>query len=90
MLTEEQLTEMLERMDDKELERMADNLLSIAKFITKNELKKSLARKLAKFEKRLARIERWQKAPSSVRKGLVGQDDESENDLWPSLDNLIL
>jgi hypothetical protein len=87
-MNEEQLTKMLEQLDDEELSRMADNLKRLALFAAKTELQKCLARKIAKFERSLERVEKWQQTPG-IRKSVVGQDDEGDNDLWPSL-NLIL
>ena len=89
MATEEELTKMLEQLDDRKLNQFADNLRRLALFVGKQELQKALARKIAKFEKRLSAVEQWQQQPASVRKSIEGQDDESEPDKWPSLSKLF-
>ena len=89
-MNEQELTNMLERLNDKELSRFADSLRRLASLIGRRELQKILVKKIAKFEKRLARIEQWQQQPATVRKNIEGQDDENADDKWPSLGGLIL
>jgi len=89
MWTEEQIEKQLSELTRPEVERLVSNLQKIALFVGKRELQKMLARKITRFEKRLSAIEKWQKEPASISKSITGQDDESENDLWPSLSKLI-
>jgi len=89
MLTEEQIEEQLSNLSRDELDRLVSNIQKITLLVGKRELQKALSRKLARFEKRLAAVEKWQKKPG-IRKSVVGQDTENEADNWPSLDGLIL
>jgi hypothetical protein len=84
------IEEQLANLSKDELDRLVDNIQRITLFLGKTELQKALARKIAKFEKSLERVEKWMQQPSSVRKSIRGQDsDGEENDKWPSLSKLF-
>ena len=51
--TPEEIEKSLENMDAEKLDRIADNLRTIALFVAKRELRAALARRLSGFSNRL-------------------------------------
>ncbi len=71
-------------MSDADLNRMADNLRTIALFFAKEELKKALLRKTAKLDQgRKHKLDPY--TCDVVRKSIEGQDSDSDvKRKWPS------
>ena len=73
------MAEEILKMSQEEVEKFANRLLWLSKFLATVELKKALIRR---FEMRLEAVE---KIPG-VKKSIQGQDgDNSNEELWPSL-----